>query len=459
MKAHLSRSHSDSHRVDATEGARGCFICPLCNFTQPFSEGILFGHLRNHLRSHEMVPCPFKNCNHRTNSYSAFNAHKSRKHSGDSGFGECVVLAYNDSAPELVAAESLREPAETHSPGSADTFDLDEINSQCDPDMLKAQLNHNLASLFLKMQSILHVSEMASEEIVEHLTQIFFLSQPILKHDIREVLESHDITVSEAILNEVVSTVMDCNVIVSATAKGKPLSSTNRRKTFIENNYPVVKPVQYLLQPGHTAVHVPILKMIQKIFSHTDILDKIKETKVAQNGVYVSHQDGLYFKENTFLSSDEFKITLILYIDDLEIANPLGTSRKIHKICSVYWMLADLPSKYRSALHVIQLAALCKVADIQTFGYEKALGPLLRDLRTLEQDGVFIESIGKVVQGTVMCVTILQPMSWQAFQSLLEQNTCAGSAQQHKLNFRLMKLQAASSVLGQKTAIIVMCMP
>lgn len=53
---------------------------------------------------------------------------------------------------------------------------------------------------------------------------------------------------------------------------------------------------------------------------------------------------------------------------------------------------------------MIQLAALCKVADIQTFGYEKALGPLLRDLRTLEQDGVFIESIGKVVQGTVMCV-------------------------------------------------------
>lgn len=67
-------------------------------------------------------------------------------------------------------------------------------------------------------------------------------------------------------------------------------------------------------------------------------------------------------------------------------------------------MLADLPSKYRSALHVIQLAALCNVADIQTFGYEKALGPLLRDRRILEQVRVFIESVGKVVQGTVMCV-------------------------------------------------------
>lgn len=404
MKAHLSRSHSDSCRVDATEGAFGFFTCPSCNFRQPFSTEILFGHLRSHLRSHEMVACPFKNCNYKTNSYSGFNAHKSRTHGGDFNFGECVQLADNDSAQVVVAAGSLGEPAESASAGSADTFDLDEVNSHCDTDTLRAQLNHNLASLFLKMQSILHVSDMASQEIVEHLTRIFSLSQPILKHDIREVLQSHDITVSETLLNKVVSTVMDSNVVLSATAKGKQLSSNKRRKTFIEKNYPVVKPVQYMLQPGHTAVHVPILEMIQAIFNHTDILDKIEETKVAQKSHYVSHQDGLYFKENTFFSSDDLKITLILYTDDVEIANPLGTSRKIHKICALYWMLADLPSKYRSALHVIQLAALCKVADIQTFGYEKALGPLLRDLRTLEQDGIFIESIGKVVQGTVMCV-------------------------------------------------------
>lgn len=68
---------------------------------------------------------------------------------------------------------------------------------------------------------------------MEHLTQIFSLSQPILKHDIREVLQSHDITVSETLLNEVVSTVMDSNVIVSATAKGKQLSSTKRTSKII----------------------------------------------------------------------------------------------------------------------------------------------------------------------------------------------------------------------------------
>lgn len=88
----------------------------------------------------------------------------------------------------------------------------------------------------------------------------------------------------------------------------------------MESNYPVVKPVQYLLEPGHTAVNVPILKMIQKIFNHTDILDKVRETKLVKNDQYVSHQHGLYFKENSLLSSNELKVTLIFNIDDLEIA-------------------------------------------------------------------------------------------------------------------------------------------
>jgi len=106
--------------------------------------------------------------------------------------------------------------------------------------------------------------------------------------------------------------------------------------------------------------------MIQLLFKHTDVLDRIKESNSSQSDQYTSHQDGLYFQENDLLSaSEEFKLPLLIYIDEIEVANPLGTSRKIHKLCSVYWVFADLPSKYRSALHVIQLAVLCKVLDVQ----------------------------------------------------------------------------------------------
>jgi len=35
------------------------------------------------------------------------------------------------------------------------------------------------------------------------------------------------------------------------------------------------------------------------------------------------------------------RISLCLYIDDFEVCNPLGTSRKKHKLCAVYWILGS----------------------------------------------------------------------------------------------------------------------
>lgn len=52
----------------------------------------------------------------------------------------------------------------------------------------------------------------------------------------------------------------------------------------------------------------------------------------------------LFFKENNFLSGGELRVLLNSYVDDFEICNPLGTSRKKHKICAVHWNLSNLPA-------------------------------------------------------------------------------------------------------------------
>lgn len=41
---------------------------------------------------------------------------------------------------------------------------------------------------------------------------------------------------------------------------------------------------------------------------------------------------------------------------------------------------------------------------MQKCGYESVLSPLLKDLQTLERDGVFIESLGQCIRGTVLSV-------------------------------------------------------
>jgi len=60
---------------------------------------------------------------------------------------------------------------------------------------------------------------------------------------------------------------------------------------------------------------------------------------------YQTQVDGVYFRENGLLTSDEFTIAIGLYIDDFEVANPLWTSKKKHKMCAVYWVIASKPAK------------------------------------------------------------------------------------------------------------------
>ena len=92
-----------------------------------------------------------------------------------------------------------------------------------------------------------------------------------------------------------------------------------------------------------------------------------------------------------------------MYIDDFEVCNPLGTSRKKHKLCAIYWVIANLPVRDRSSLCTIYLAALCKSQDVKTFGYSPILQPLLRDLKLLENQGIY--RLGTSVRGTVIYIS------------------------------------------------------
>lgn len=78
LKAHLSRFHC---RLTEEEQS-GTFRCDLCDFTDICTQKTFFTHLGSHLKTHEVVKCPFKNCVFQTNVHSTFKAHRSRKHIG-----------------------------------------------------------------------------------------------------------------------------------------------------------------------------------------------------------------------------------------------------------------------------------------------------------------------------------------------------------------------------------------
>lgn len=86
-------------------------------------------------------------------------------------------------------------------------------------------------------------------------------------------------------------------------------------------------------------------------------------------------------------------------MDDFEICNPFRhIQKKNHKICSVYWILNNLPPGSHSALSSIYLAILCKSNEVKAHGYEKILEPLLQDLIILEKHGVFVAGLGEFTE-------------------------------------------------------------
>lgn len=74
-------------------------------------------------------------------------------------------------------------------------------------------------------------------------------------------------------------------------------------------------------------------------------------------------------------------------------------------MCGIYWVIANLPIRLRSTLSSIYVAILCKTVHIKQFGYSRVLEPLIRDLQHLQTTGVFVQTLGSYIEGTVLYVS------------------------------------------------------
>ena len=93
-----------------------------------------------------------------------------------------------------------------------------------------------------------------------------------------------------------------------------------------------------------------------------------------------------------------------MYHDDFGVSNPLGNKIKKYKTSAFYFVLGNIPTKYRSHLKDIQLALLFPSELTGKYGYESLLQPLIEDI--LETTGIEITFEGRthIFRGTIMMV-------------------------------------------------------
>ncbi|KAJ7992503.1 hypothetical protein DPEC_G00279350 [Dallia pectoralis] len=186
------KRHLTQHRKSFHDTVNACLKCDHCNFLEPCNVKQYFSHLRIHFDNNETVQCPFQDCSFKSVVHSSFKSHRSRKH--------CFSTTENF-RPELITNHAAHVCASIGDTETGDISDLDVLTLNCasgGDDSLEESLKHKLASLFLRMQTILHVSKAATQEIVEELCTIGSVSSELTKKAIKTVLLKNNCTLEDS---------------------------------------------------------------------------------------------------------------------------------------------------------------------------------------------------------------------------------------------------------------------
>lgn len=131
------------------------------------------------------------------------------------------------------------------------------------------------------------------------------------------------------------------------------------------------------------AQYVPIKETLAALFKSKSMQEQYAATRSKQSseGIFQDVNDGKGAQCNPLFKAEPSSLGLMLYQDAFEVVNPLGSSKKKHKILAVYLTLTDVLPHNRSSIDQMQLVLLCKEQDFKYFGMAKVFEPLIKDLK------------------------------------------------------------------------------
>lgn len=355
------------------------FVCSLCHTSRIFSS---FSKLFRHIGFFHKNDPSFRftcnlnaSCGSLYKTYAAYKAHVYRHHSNS--LQNSIVDRINQQLfhQQLFHQNSFHDSIDRDSSSSMDD---DEMNHEDDlfsdhsttfdeekskTDISLADIQHVYVRLLVQLREEFLLPQKIISIISSHI--ISLLKQ------LHRLIQQKSITLSEisTTLRIGGDSVVDLEVLATAI---HDVSSTIEKATRSE--YEFIKicklflnyqhPNEILLSnPGERREYgymIPISQTISCLLNHPQILPLIKRNASQQweavkndNDLMFSLRDGNY---GVRIGDDSFLIQL--YVDDIGLTNPIGPQRDCHKMTMVYFLLEDLPDKFRSQVQSINLLAI-----------------------------------------------------------------------------------------------------
>lgn len=185
-----------------------------------------------------------------------------------------------------------------------------------------------------------------------------------------------------------------------------------KRESFFENTKYFIRPSQIIIGTttdesrrqnsvsltikDRTCSYVPIQNQLQTFFELPNVLQQIldyqKDLEINNAESYKNMIQGSLWKSIKSGTTSKIILPLIIYFDDFEVGNPLGSHAGYYKIGCLYYNIPTIPPQYSSRLENIFISTLFYSSDRSYYGNVNILKHVINELKILEKNGLYIEN-------------------------------------------------------------------
>jgi hypothetical protein len=157
-----------------------------------------------------------------------------------------------------------------------------------------------------------------------------------------------------------------------------------------------------------TFQYISLRTTLSALFSIQQFRDLYFSETESEDGFVRSHRDSLHFKKHPLFSRVTNALRIMLFFDDAEFTNPLGSKTKKHDQGIFNFIIANMPPSFNSQLSSIFPLAVCNGSLLRETGFDFVLNEIMNDIHALESNSGMLLDVdgfpGFRIRGTIVCL-------------------------------------------------------
>ena len=330
-----------------------CSVCPFHSVSfQKYTQHIVRHHGNE---ANFFVNCCISNCQYSTKSWNAFKTHVSRIHSRE--------------VDQELQNEDVEDDSES---------EREELHADIEDEVYEEMGKYINAKFLLALKADHGLTERGVQGIIENTDELLQGSLTLFKNEIKGKmnLQGYDTSILD-------------NVKMGSLFEG--LRTKDQQMAFFKEKCGLIPPEPVYMGEVTKKIRgrfkqikkygyiVPFLKNIEKLITMPEVWFWIRNSHKSQN-IMTDICDGTVMQD---INVQHF-LQVLLYLDEIEIVNPIGTHVKKHKLTMFYFTLANIPPSFRSRYEAIQLLAVAKTVDIKKYGPKRLLSDFISGINALQ---------------------------------------------------------------------------